>query len=103
MEAALWDPVHEGGTQPSLDWLRRVVAFIADQRRAGRTTFVHCLAGVNRSGAAVTAYLMQSHGWGGDEALAFLRERRPEVRLDPGLMRLLTEWERMLSAGSPVP
>ncbi len=94
VEASLWEPVFEGGQEPTLDWLRRVVAFIDEQRRAGRTTYVHCLAGMNRSGAAVTAYLMFEHGWGRDEAVAFVQSKRPEVQPNPMLMRLLAEWER---------
>jgi Dual specificity phosphatase, catalytic domain len=98
VEATLWEPVFEAGKEPTLDWLRRVVGFIAEQRRAGRTTFVHCMAGMNRSGAAVTAYLMQEHGWARDEALTFLQKKRPEVQPNPTLMRLLAEWEQGLKA-----
>ncbi len=103
-EESLWEPVSEGGQEPSLDWLRRVVGFIARQRHAGRIVYVHCLAGMNRSGAAVTAYLMREHGWGRDEALAFVQRRRPEVQPNPVLLRLLAEWERSLNdpqEGSP--
>lgn len=98
VQAVLWEPVFEAGKEPNLDWLRRVVAFIAEQRGAGRTTYVHCLAGMNRSGAAVTAYLMKEHGWGRDEALAFVQGRRSQVQPNPTLMRLLGEWEQILKA-----
>jgi hypothetical protein len=102
VEASLWEPVFEAGRDPDLDWLRRVVEFIGEQRRAGRTTYVHCLAGMNRSGAAVTAYLMQEHGWGRDEALRFLQGQRPEVQPNPTLMRLLTEWDQVLKGDAGV-
>ena len=59
------------------------------------------MAGMNRSGAAVTAYLMYEHGWGRDEALAFLRGRRPQVQPNPTLMRLLAEWEEELADRRP--
>ena len=72
------------------------MGFIDEQRRAGRTTYVHCMVGQNRSGAVVTAYLMQKHGMGRDAALAFLQQKRPVVQPDPTLMRLLAEWEREL-------
>jgi protein-tyrosine phosphatase len=39
----------------SIDWLKHVVHFIDDERKAGRTVFVHCFAGMNRSGMIVTA------------------------------------------------
>lgn len=103
VEPSLWAPIYEAGPgaaqqEPTLDLLRRVVGFIDQQRQAGRTTYVHCMVGVNRSGAVVTAYLMQEHGMGRDEALAFLQRRRPEVQPDPTLMRLLAEWEQVLKA-----
>jgi hypothetical protein len=98
VEATLWKPVFESGKEPTLEWLRGVVEFIAEQRRAGRTTYVHCMAGMNRSGAAVAAYLMQEHGWGRDEALAFLKKKRSVVQPNPTLMRLLLEWEKTLKA-----
>jgi len=51
---------------------------------------------VNRSGAVVTAYLMYEHGWNRDEALAYVRRKRPVVQPNPTLMRLLGEWERAM-------
>ena len=92
----LWEPIFEGGVEPSLEWLGRVVDFIATQRRAGWPTYVHCLAGMNRSGAVVTAYLMYEHGWGRDVALAYLQDKRPVVQPNPALMRLLADWEKTL-------
>jgi hypothetical protein len=101
VEACLWEPIFDGKNEPSLEWLRRVVEFIDAQRRAGRTTYVHCLAGVNRSGAAVAAYLMYRHGWRRERALEFVRSKRPQVQPNPTLMRLLAEWERALLGHVP--
>jgi protein-tyrosine phosphatase len=39
------------------------------------------------------AYLMSREGWSRDEALAYVRSRRAEVRPNPAFMRLLLEWE----------
>jgi len=104
---ALWEPIYESGPgvagkEPTLDLLRRVVGFIDEQRRAGRTTYVHCMVGVNRSGAFLTAYLMKEHGKGRDQALAFVQQRRPEVQPDPTLMQLLAQWEQELKGNSGV-
>jgi hypothetical protein len=95
VDACLWVPI-DGSEAPDLEWLRRVVAFIDAQRRAGVTTYVHCLAGMNRSGMVVTAYLMHEHHWTREQALAFVRSRRPQVQPNPALMRLLGEWEEAL-------
>ena len=78
VQADLWEPMLETGNRPCEASLRRAVEFVAEQRRAGRTTYVHCLAGQNRSGTVVAAYLMREYGWSLEDALAFVRKRRPQ-------------------------
>ncbi len=92
----LWEPIRDAPPAPSIAWLRRVVEFIKTQRQAGRTVYVHCHNGVSRSGMVSTAYLMREHNWTRDEALAFVRSKRPGVRPNPAFMPLLTEWEQAL-------
>jgi hypothetical protein len=98
LEAGFWEPILEGGPRPDLEWLERAVDFIAGQRRQGRTVYVHCLAGVNRSAMLTTAFLMQEHGWTCGRALAFVREKRPQASPDPSLLKLLQEYEERLKA-----
>jgi protein-tyrosine phosphatase len=95
-EAHAWEPIPDSAPAPSLDWLRRMVEFVDANRRAGRTTFVHCRAGVSRSGMVVAAYLMFKNKWGRDEALDFVRSKRPSTQPNPAFMQLLAEWERAL-------
>ena len=85
----------DGSVAPTIEWLRRIVEFIDSQRRAGVTTYVHCMAGMNRSGMVVTAYLMYEHGWTRDEALAFAQSKRPQIQPNPLFMGLLLEWEKI--------
>ncbi len=99
-----WQAIRDAGPAPSLDWLAEQVAFIDQQRQAGRTTYVHCHAGVSRSVMVVAAYLMRKHDWTRDEALARLREKRPQVRPNLAFMDLLAEWERKsCTAGRAIP
>ncbi len=93
VEVQRWEPIPDGEPAPSIDWLQQQVEFIDAQRRAGRQVFVHCQAGGSRSGLVVTAYLMARNGWTRDEALTFVRARRPVVSPNPAFMRLLLEWE----------
>lgn len=99
VEFSLWEPVFEAGKEPDLDWLRRTVAFIREQRQNQRTTYVHCLAGMNRSGAVVTAYLMAENGWDRDQALAYLQKKRPQIQPNPILLRLLRDWQNEIRKG----
>jgi hypothetical protein len=96
VESHKWEPIRDAEPIPSLDWLRTQVGFIASERAAGRTVFVHCMNGISRSGMVLAAYLMRRESWTRDQALEFLRSRRPGVRPNPAFMELLLEWERTL-------
>lgn len=94
-----WEPIADAPPAPTLDWLRTMVAWVAENRAAGRTTFVHCRNGVSRSGMVVVAYLMWANGWERDKALEYIRVKRPDVRPHPVFMALLADWERDLRGG----
>jgi hypothetical protein len=95
-ETHRWEAIPDGGPAPSIDWLRQIVEFVDAQRKAGKTTYVHCYAGVNRAATVVTAYLMWRNHWTREEALTFVRSRRPEVRPHPAYMQLLLDWEEAI-------
>jgi hypothetical protein len=96
VEVHEWRPIPDTAPAPSLDWLRQQVRFVAEQRQAGRQTYVHCRAGVSRGGLVIVAYLMAEHNWSRDEALAFARGKRASVRPNPAFMQLLLDWEKSL-------
>jgi hypothetical protein len=91
-----WEPIPDAEPAPPLAWLREQVAFIQAQRAGGKTVFVHCRNGVSRSGMVVVAYFMARNGWTRDEAIDFVRSRRPGLRPNPAFMRLLQEWQNSL-------
>jgi protein-tyrosine phosphatase len=93
-EVHSWQPIRDAAPAPDLIWLRTQVDFVREHRTAGRTVYVHCFAGVSRSAMVVAAYLMWERGLTRDEALRFLREKRPEVRPNPAFLDRLAEWER---------
>jgi len=95
------DPIPDSAPAPKLEWLRKQVKFVEDQRRAGTTTYVHCAAGVSRAGMVMTAYQMAKNNWTRDEALAFIRSKRPVVRPNDAFMELLLEWENTLAIKPP--
>jgi protein-tyrosine phosphatase len=45
-----------------------------------------------------TAYLMYRHGWGRDEALEFVKSKRPIVRPHQAFLERLAEWEQVLKS-----
>ena len=96
-----WEPLRNAAPTPTVEWLRSQTTFVAEQRRAGRTVFVHCHGGVSRSAMVVAACLMAELGCTSDEALATLRARRPEVALNPVFRPLLAAWESALRRAAP--
>jgi len=91
-----WEAIDDGAPAPSLEWLRDAVKWVDTQRRAGRSTYIHCQAGISRAAMVTTAYLMYDKGWGRDRALKYIRDERPQVSPNAAFMKLLDEYERSL-------
>jgi len=91
-----WVPIPDTEPAPSLEWLREQVSFVESARDSSRVVFVHCRAGISRSGMVMTAYIMKREKWSRDQTLKYIRTKRPVVRPNPAFMQLLLEWERSL-------
>ena len=61
---------------PALDQLNEIIQFINEQNSSSRSVLVHCAEGMGRTGTVLAAYLV-SHGFGADEAIRRVREKRP--------------------------
>ncbi len=96
-----WEPIEDAAPAPSLDWLHDAVKWVDEQRRAGRTTFVHCQAGISRAAMVTAAYLMYDRGWTRDRALRHIRAERPQIAPNPAFLDLLAEYERSLRRPPP--
>ena len=99
VEAHVWESIKDTTPAPSIDWLKKQVKFIDDQRQAGKTVYVHCRNGVSRSGMVVVAYVMYKDKLPRDKALALVRTKRAITRPNPAFMERLAEWERVLEIG----
>ena len=93
----LWMEIPDDAPGLNIEWLKEATGFVADQRKKGRTVYVHCAFGINRSAMVSTAYLMKDRGWTRDEALKYIRAKRPQANPNPAFMDLLLEWEKDLA------
>jgi atypical dual specificity phosphatase len=67
---------HEPPEQGSL---ASAAARIESELSSGRVVLVHCQAGRGRTMSAIGAYLIRSKGMGAEEALSFMRTKRPSA------------------------
>lgn len=85
-------------------FLPSALSFIHREITAGRKVFVHCDAGVSRSGSIVTAYIMATHHLSFENALQFVQQKRPCVSPNEGFQNQLKalssdDLERFLHEG----
>lgn len=79
------------GTVP-LDQLHEGVLFLVGQK--GKKTYVHCKAGQSRSALTVACYLMQTKGWTIEQTIAYLKKKRPVVRLGKEHQEVMMEYRK---------
>lgn len=90
--AYLWLPIADMHA-PTPQQFMMGVAFIKSAMQAGRKIYVHCKNGHGRAPTMVAAYLITT-GMSVDEAIALIKEKRPEVHLQDEQMKALREFER---------
>ncbi len=98
-EAFLWLPTVDHDA-PSPGHLQMGIAFLRQCERVRMPVFVHCMAGVGRSPALVLAHLLAGElkGRNLEEALDFLRARRPAINPTLSQMRAAEEAARRFEA-----
>ena len=73
--ACLHVPLIDFGT-PSIEDLKRCVAWIDEQVEAGKGVAVHCFAGIGRTGTVLASWMV-AQGLDPDAAIRALRGKRP--------------------------
>ncbi|GFP95549.1 dual specificity protein phosphatase 12 [Phtheirospermum japonicum] len=87
-------PLRDMESEDLLDYLDVCLDFIEDSRKEG-SVLVHCFAGVSRSAAIITAYLMKSERLSVDDAIESLRQSCETVCPNDGFLEQLAMFEDM--------
>jgi protein-tyrosine phosphatase len=69
---------------------------INDLIRSGHTVLLHDTLGIQRLGFVITAFYMQHFRLSRDQALAAVRERKPDLDPPDNYMNLLSQFEAYL-------
>ncbi|XP_010552961.1 PREDICTED: dual specificity protein phosphatase 12-like [Tarenaya hassleriana] len=87
-------PIRDMESENLLDYLDACLDFIHTSRKEGGV-LVHCFAGVSRSAAIITAYLMRTEQLSQEDALASLQQSCEHVCPNDGFLEQLKLFERM--------
>ncbi|KAK6635102.1 hypothetical protein RUM44_000351 [Polyplax serrata] len=66
---------------PCQEKLLKGINFINKFKNIGGSVYVHCKAGRTRSATLVGCYLMKEHSWSPEEAVSFMKGKRPHILL----------------------
>lgn len=76
-------PVNDDGSKEALDGMLMAFSSATNQIEewllAGRRVVVHCLAGQQRSPAVIAAFLMDHRSFGLQEAIRYIRCKKPDA------------------------
>jgi len=86
-------------TAPSIDHLLEGIQFIKDVHDGGGKVYIHCEGGMGRAPSMGAAYLMYI-GMSMEEALDFLKSKRPFVNLVPEQIEQLKKLELRIRESS---
>jgi atypical dual specificity phosphatase len=68
---------------PTQEDLQTGVKFLLQHNALKTSVYVHCKAGRTRSATLVACYLIQRHRWSPEEAVEFIRQKRPHIKIRP--------------------
>lgn len=80
------------GGIPTPEDFESAIAVLERWQRKGHVVYLHCLAGIGRSPAICAAYLVKSQGLEIDEAILYIKERRPIANPDVHQVRVMREF-----------
>lgn len=78
---------------PSQRHIEKGVHFIQENvKRDEGSVYVHCKAGRSRSATLVACYLIAQYDWSPEEAIEFIKEKRPHISLGKIHMEAISEY-----------
>lgn len=97
IEAYVWLPVVDGYA-PNTHQLDMGTAIINEAIENNRKVYVHCRNGHGRSPTLIAAYLVRYKKMSVEDAMAFIKEKRPEIHIEEVQIKAIedfkTKWSK---------
>ena len=73
------------------------IKFIEDcnNSKSGKL-LIHCFEGISRGPTILASYLMWKNNLSRDQAIQFIKEKRPNIEINLGFLVQLDKWESFL-------
>jgi protein-tyrosine phosphatase len=82
----------DSSSQKLFPLLEEGYEYIKENSKGDNNIFVHCQAGMSRSGAMVIFYVMKAKGWDFETSYAYVKEKRSVVKPNHGFRKQLQEY-----------
>jgi atypical dual specificity phosphatase len=86
-------------TAPEVGSIEECVRMIEDLSSRKHSVYVHCKAGKGRSATVVACYLLKEYGMQPQEAIDFLRSKRPQVKINKAQMATINLFYKLYIKG----
>ncbi|XP_075247382.1 uncharacterized protein LOC142340591 isoform X2 [Convolutriloba macropyga] len=91
-------PVDDNYDAHITPYFQQAFQFIDRAKNSGGCVLVHCMAGISRSATVAIAYFMREHNCTHEEAMRFVKERRPSIAPNFNFLGQLLELEKSLKS-----
>jgi hypothetical protein len=99
LAAFVWLPFDDTpSARPTVEWLDTAVKLLLGWRTRNWGCLVHCKAGVSRSTLIIAAYLIKSQRLSAEDAIAWIKTRRPHIAPNIGFIQALIEYAVHITA-----
>ncbi|ELP94682.1 dual specificity protein phosphatase, putative [Entamoeba invadens IP1] len=79
-----------------LEYFDEGTSFLEEAQKKGENVLVHCMAGVSRSASIIVAYIMKTKKLSRDQAITYVRTKRPIIQPNNGFMSQLYQYQMIL-------
>ncbi len=88
----IWAPLTLSAP-PGLSWTIKMTKQINDLINSGHSVLMHDTLGIQRLGFVITAFYMQRYCLSRDQAIAWVRQKKPDIDPPANYMVLLSKFE----------
>lgn len=89
-------PIEDNNYEDPFTFFDIIYDNINDGLKNNEKIYIHCHMGISRSPTIVIAYLMKKNTWSRDQALNYVKSKKPDIAPNSSFMKYLAAFEEEL-------